>query len=129
MQPAYAATSGPSELPSEAEETGYQPLVATMTNAVGDRHVLAAAVHAHAQVLVTSNLRHFPNSSVQPYRIEVQSPDSFLLVLLNKAPQEMTRILREQALEFQAPPLSAFDILDRFAITAPSYAAAIRALL
>jgi len=37
----------------EASVRGYQPLIDAMTNAPGDRHVLAAAVRIGAHVIVT----------------------------------------------------------------------------
>jgi predicted nucleic acid-binding protein len=39
--------------------TGHEPLIAAMKNDEKDRHVVAAAVKAGAQVIVTSNLKHF----------------------------------------------------------------------
>jgi predicted nucleic acid-binding protein len=43
----------------DAMISGYQPLIEAMTNHPKDRHVLAAAVAAQADVVVTANLRHF----------------------------------------------------------------------
>ena len=40
--------------------TGFEPLIRKMTNDEKDRHVLAAAVRAGAQTIVTFNKRHFP---------------------------------------------------------------------
>lgn len=45
---------------------GYQDFIDVMTNAPGDRHVLAAAVRAGADSIVTFNLKHFPSSALQP---------------------------------------------------------------
>jgi hypothetical protein len=100
-----------------------------MANEPGDRHVLAAAVRTKAEVLVTSNLRHFPKRSVEPHGIRVQSPDAFLLERLNQAPAQMLRVLWDQAAEFQAPPMTTWEVLDRLARTAPKYAAALRTML
>ncbi len=47
---------------SEAWITGYEPLIAKMKNHWKDRHVLAAAVHAGAQIVLTSNLRDFKST-------------------------------------------------------------------
>ena len=62
----------------EAWVEGYEPLIDAMTNDPGDRHVLAAAVRAHSDLIVTYNRRHFPAASVQPLEIDVQAPSTFL---------------------------------------------------
>lgn len=54
--------------------SGHQSLVAAMKNDEKDRHVVAAAVKAGAQVIVTSNLRDFREL---PDGIEVQPPITF----------------------------------------------------
>lgn len=62
----------------EAWVEGYEPLIDAMTNDPGDRHVLAAAVRSHSELIVTYNRRHFPAPSVQPLEIDVQGPSTFL---------------------------------------------------
>lgn len=46
-----------------------------------DRHVLAAAIKGQADVIVTQNLKDFPQEQLDPYRIEAQHPDDFALSL------------------------------------------------
>ena len=41
-------------------EQGYRDLIPAMTNQEKDRHVLAAAVKTPCEVIVTYNLKHFP---------------------------------------------------------------------
>ena len=43
----------------EAWISGYEPLIPRMANDKKDRHVLAAAAHGQASIIVTLNLRHF----------------------------------------------------------------------
>jgi predicted nucleic acid-binding protein len=64
---------------SDAEVTGYEPLIASMTGDQKDRHVLAAAVRARAEVLVTFNVRDFPDDSTSAYDVQVVDTGSFLL--------------------------------------------------
>jgi predicted nucleic acid-binding protein len=60
--------------------TGYEPLAGGLKLPdPGDRHVLAAAIRAGAQVIVTSNLKHFPSAGLQPWDIEAKAPDDFVL--------------------------------------------------
>lgn len=47
----------------DAEVTGYRDLIGAMKNDPKDRHVLAAAVRERAEVIVTTNLRHFPDDA------------------------------------------------------------------
>ncbi|KWV30280.1 PIN domain-containing protein [Micromonospora rifamycinica] len=54
--------------------SGYEPLIAEMTDDPKDRHVLAAAVAADAEVIVTANLRDFPDHALAPYAIEALLP-------------------------------------------------------
>ena len=56
--------------------TGFGQLVRKMTNDEKDRHVLAAAVHAGAQTIVTFNKRHFPPASTSPWNVEALGPCS-----------------------------------------------------
>jgi predicted nucleic acid-binding protein len=56
----------------------YATLINSMTNDAKDRHVLAAAVIAEADVLVTNNVDDFPRESVDRHNIEVQTPDQFV---------------------------------------------------
>jgi hypothetical protein len=60
---------------------GYEHLIPVMQNNEGDRHVLAAAVHTNADVIITWNLRHFPEAARAPYGIRLRSPDEFLCLL------------------------------------------------
>lgn len=85
-----------------AEVSGYESLIDSMTCQDRDRHVLAAAVHAGAQVLVSSNLRDFPEPSTTPYDVNVVSPDAFLLDQLDLYPAKVGR-------EFLTSPMKFVD--------------------
>lgn len=64
---------------SDACVEGYEPLIHNMTNHEGDRHVLAAAVRCGAEVITTFNVKHFPDNALEPWDIELRSPDDFLV--------------------------------------------------
>jgi hypothetical protein len=64
--------------------TGYEALIEGIELPdPDDRHVLAAAIKAGVDVLVTYNLRHFPSSALQQFNVEAQHPDEFLISLLD----------------------------------------------
>ena len=67
----------------DASVSGYEPLIATLTLPdANDRHVLAAAIHGEAQVIVTENLRHFPEAALAPHNIRAETADQFVRALL-----------------------------------------------
>lgn len=80
----------------DAEVSGYEHLIDGMTCDEKDRHVLAAAVRANAEVLVTANLKDFPEHAVKSFDLSVVSPDNFLLDQLDLYPAPVLRCLEEQ---------------------------------
>ncbi len=77
-----------------------------------DRHVVAAAVEAAADVIVTFNLRHFPASVLAPLNIEAQHPDDFMSRLLDADLSVVCETLRRQRADLKSPPKSAAELLD-----------------
>ena len=66
------------------EVTSFQDLVLSVSLPdKNDRHVLAAAVKANADAIITLNLKHFPESSLTPHGVEALHPDDFVLDLVD----------------------------------------------
>ena len=80
-----------------------------------DRHVLAAAITARCDVIVTSNLLDFPDAAVTPYGIEVQHPDDFLSSHLDLMPGLFCEAVRKIRARLVAPPVSVQDYLAALA--------------
>ena len=68
-----------------------------MANDPADRHVVAAAVKCGAEAIITFNLKHFPEAALDPWDIEVQHPDEFLVDLYHSNSDLIIHILYEQA--------------------------------
>lgn len=70
--------------------TGHSQLVDSLTLPdPDDRHVLAAAIHSGAGLIVTFNLMDFPLESVAPHGVEARHPDElFSELLVRKAAVE-----------------------------------------
>jgi predicted nucleic acid-binding protein len=63
--------------------TGYEALIPTLELPdPHDRHVLAAAIQANADVIVTMNLKDFPKAVLSRYDIIAQRPDEFVMRLV-----------------------------------------------
>jgi hypothetical protein len=111
----------------DALVTGYESLVDGMRNAPKDHHVLAAAVRANAEVLVTFNVRDFPEPALKPYDITAVHPDEFLLDQLDLYPGVTVEVLRQQAAAYRREPRTVPGILvllERSGV--PQFAAEVR---
>ena len=76
-----------------------------------DRHVLAAAVRAGAQVIVTANLQDFPAHALAPYRLEAKHPDDFMVEMIDMAPARVAQVMTEQAAALKNPPRTVLELL------------------
>lgn len=98
----------------DAVVTGYESLVDGLDLPdPNDRHVLAAGIRAGAQTIVTANLRDFPAAQIEPYGIEAQHPDEFILDLIDLASGAVAGIVMEQAAALKNPPQTTADVLER----------------
>jgi hypothetical protein len=70
----------------EALVEGYEGLLPSVTNEAKDKHVLAAAIHGRASLIVTYNLRDFRMDSISPWKIEVKHPQDYLMTLYSMHP-------------------------------------------
>jgi hypothetical protein len=102
----------------EAWIEDYEKLIPAMTNHPKDRHVLAAAAHAGAKLIVTYNTKDFPRSSLTPYSITVQGPSGFLKDLYIAAPSMVMQTLEGQA---DAIGKSMPYLLSRLQTNAPAF--------
>ena len=111
----------------DAMLVGYSNLIPRMTNHAADRHVLAAAVSGHADVIVTWNVRHFPPSACRPHGIAVETPDEFLARVCVSDPNAVEAALARQVARYIAPPMSVEHLLARHAPRLPGFVAAVLA--
>lgn len=97
---------------SDCLVTGWEPLVETLDLPdPDDRHVLAAAIRANAQAIVTANLKDFAAKALSRWDIEVQHPDVFLKHLIDVHPASVVSALTEQAAALRNPPQSAAQVV------------------
>jgi len=91
---------------------GYEDLIESLSLPdPDDRHVLAAAIRADAEVVVTFNLKDFPAGVLASYNIEAQHPDHFLLTLLDADPEPVCAAVRQQREGLRNPPKTAEELL------------------
>lgn len=96
--------------------TGYHELIPGLKLPdPDDRHVLAAAIKAGASVIVTYNEKDFPAEVLDPYGIEAQHPDDFLVYQFDLYKAAVCNAVRLQRATLKNPPRSAQELLHTFA--------------
>jgi hypothetical protein len=96
----------------DALVTGYEPLISGLTLPdSNDRHVLAAAIHCGATVIVTKNLKDFPAVPLATHGIAAMHPDAFVKSLLGTNPDAVIEGARSHRSELVNPPRSAAEYI------------------
>jgi hypothetical protein len=92
---------------------GYESLVPGLTLPdPDDRHVCAAAISGGANIIVTYNLKDFPNAVLEPLGIEAQHPDDFITRLLDLAPAAVCTAVKRQREALRNPPKTVEELLE-----------------
>jgi predicted nucleic acid-binding protein len=94
--------------------TDFEPLIDSLKLPDSDdRHVLAAAIRARAQVIVTSNLKHFPVGDLVQWDIEPKSPDAFVRDQIGLDRDAIVAAIQQIADSWRNPVGTPADVLDR----------------
>ncbi len=80
-----------------------------------DRHVLAAAIRCSAQIIVTFNLKDFPQERLDPYGIEAMHPDEFVDFQLGLKPGLVIRAAKKQRSRLNKPEKTPQEFLETLA--------------
>lgn len=81
----------------------------------GDRHVLAAAVHARADAIITFNLRDFPLSILDRHGIDPIHPDDFIHQQMDADPPAVVTAAGTIRRRLRTPPRTAGEYLETLA--------------
>jgi predicted nucleic acid-binding protein len=93
--------------------SGYEPLIESIeTPDPDDRHVIAAAVRCHAQVIVTNDSTGFPAETLSLYGIEAQTADEFVSHCVDLDPNGFVDILQRMVEPFTDPPMDMLELID-----------------
>ena len=97
----------------DARVTGYEALIEGLELPdPDDCHVLAAAIRAGAQVIVTENVRHFLAATLVQYGIEAERPDAFLLGLIDTDQRLFVEAVRAQLATLTNPEKTKDELLE-----------------
>lgn len=91
---------------------GYEPLIPVLELPdPDDRHVLAAAIRAQAQVIVTDNLKDFPAEALRQWGIEPKSADDFISDQIGLDAKVVWSCVQQIANSWRNPPGVIADVL------------------
>lgn len=92
--------------------TGYEEHVpAVALPDPDDRHIVAAAIAAKASLILTWNLRHFPESELKKFGLQRMTPDEFLSGLFEKVPDLVIGSLANARRNLSKSQVSAADFI------------------
>ena len=93
--------------------SGYAPFIEALTLPdPDDRHVLAVAVRAKAQVIVTFNERDFPSNTLAGFDVVAQHPDVFLRHLVDLQPALVRARIEQMLHGWRQPPNTPEAFID-----------------
>jgi predicted nucleic acid-binding protein len=92
--------------------TGYEPIIDAVTLPdPNDRHVLAAAIHAGASMIVTFNRKDFPARCLHRYRIEAVHPDDFIILQIERSHSTVCEVVKRHRAALKHPPKTVEEYL------------------
>ncbi|GAA1959694.1 PIN domain-containing protein [Kitasatospora viridis] len=94
--------------------TNYEPLIEGLKLPdPDDRHVLAAAIKAGAQVIVTDNSKDFPSECLVEWGIEQKTADDFVMDLIDMDGRVVYGCVMEIVSSRRRKPVTFDDVLDQ----------------
>lgn len=79
---------------------------------VKDCHVLAAAIKTDAQVIVTNNIKDFPEDVLCNYGIKAKLADDFLTDIIDLNPDAAVEAFKEMVMNKKNPDLDEYAVLN-----------------
>lgn len=77
-----------------------------------DRHVLAAAIKTNANVIVTNNLKDFPNEYLASFGLTAKGADDFLTDIIDLNQDKAIEAFREMVLNRKNPAMDEYQVLE-----------------
>lgn len=76
-----------------------------------DNHVLATAILADAEHIITENLKDFPDEKLAPFGVAAVSADDFLASTFELYPAEALATLRAMRRDYEHPPFTPSEFI------------------
>jgi predicted nucleic acid-binding protein len=77
-----------------------------------DRHVLAAAIKTNAHIIVSNNIKDFPEEVPDNYGLKIKTPDDFLTDIIDLNTEIAIEAFKEMVLNKKNPDWDEYEVLD-----------------
>lgn len=77
-----------------------------------DRHVLAAAIKTNANLIVTNNIKDFPETYLQSFSLYAKTADDFLTDIIDLNQEQAVSAFKEMVLNKKDPKQDEFEVLN-----------------
>lgn len=97
----------------DALAENYEPLIAGLSLPdENDCHVLAAAIKINANIIVTNNLKDFPEDYLSTFGLIAKSADDFIADIIDLNHAKAIEAFRKLVLNRRNPDLDEYEVLD-----------------
>lgn len=97
----------------DALVVNYEPLIPGLSLPdEKDCHVLAAAIKTNANVIVTNNLKDFPEDYLATFGLVAKSADDFIADIIDLNHKKALEAFRKLVLNRRNPDLDVYEVLD-----------------
>jgi predicted nucleic acid-binding protein len=93
--------------------SGYEHLMPQMQADEKDKHVLAAAVHSEATLLVTENVKDFHPPSTGPHAMHIDRTSEFLNRVVDDNPERVVAAMNEMVSRTNREPNTVSALIDK----------------
>lgn len=81
-----------------------------------DRHVLAAAIKTNANIIVTNNLKDFPDTYLDTFGLKAKSADDFLTDIIDLNHDTAIEAFKDLVFHKKKPEMDEYQVLESFRI-------------
>lgn len=107
------AINGANSAFPDAFVSNYEALIDTLNlKDEQDNHVLAAAIKTNANIIVTNNLKDFPDEYLNTFGLKAKGADDFISDLIDLNPETAVEAFMEMVFAKKNPDLDEYEVLD-----------------
>ncbi len=97
----------------DAQVTGHKHLIEDLSLPdPDDNHVLAAAIHAETDYIITFNLEDFPDAKLRTHGVKAIHPDVLMSTLMSSSMEKLLKVVKRHRTSLRKPPLDREEYLE-----------------